>query len=199
MKTIFKISYLITHFGWSKRDLLTAKLCLELLYIFLQITKNICWRFGLQNGVRSTERAPLTIHATLTEPYILHTNPNKNVPDYQWLHYFQQPNNNIDRFKLFSKMEICCPFKKKRSRKDTKFKTHNIYGIPYPPDIINQTDFNEYNPTREETLRKKKANPPPLILSSHFLFLFPPTKQRYETSQCRKRKNHIKNRGNPIP
>ena len=50
------------------------------------------------------------------------------------------------------------------------FSTTKIQHLrpPYPPDP------NEYNPTQEETLRKKKAkNPPPIVFSSHFSFYFP--------------------------
>ena len=48
---------------------------------------------------------------------------------------------------------------------------------PYPPDP------NEYNPTQEETLRKKKAKNPPLLFSLPIsLSISPFKKQRYENN-----------------
>ena len=44
---------------------------------------------------------------------------------------------------------------------------HTTSTVPYPPD------FNEYNPTQEESLRKKEAKTPPIVLSSHFSVYFP--------------------------
>ena len=102
-------------------------------------------------GVLSTERAPSTIYATLTKPYILYTNPNKK-------------HTELPMTPLFS---------------TTK---HTTFTAPYPPDS------NEYNPTQEETLRKKKAKNPPLLFSLPIsLSISPFKKQRYENNQCRKK------------
>ena len=101
----------------------------------------------------STERAPSTIYATLTKPYILYTNPNKK-------------HTELPMTPLFS---------------TTK---HTTFTAPYPPDS------NEYNPTQEETLRKKKAKNPPYCSLFPFLCLFPPLKNKDTRTTNAGREHH---------
>ena len=68
------------------------------------------------------------------------------------------------------------------------FSTTKIQHLraPYPPDP------NEYNPTQEETLRKKKAKNPPYCFLFPFLFLFPPLKNKDTRTTNAGRKHHKK-------
>ena len=61
---------------------------------------------------------------------------------------------------------------------------HTTSTVPYPPD------FNEYNPTQEETLRKKEAKTPPYCFLFPFLFLFPPLKNKDTRTTNAGRKHH---------
>ena len=75
------------------------------------------------------------------------------------------------------------------------FSTTKIQHLrpPYPPDP------NEYNPTQEETLRKKKAKNPPLLFSLPISLSISPFKNKDTRPTNAGREKTMKNRGDPTP
>ena len=52
----------------------------------------------------------------------------------------------------------------------------NIYGIPYPPDVVNQTNFNGYSPTQAPVcwrLSQKKRSRKDTKFETHNIYGIP--------------------------